>query len=306
MNFDSTSRSVPGVGEEVLGLPIDPAVMFSDYKGEYKQRIEKAQKKLLEKIRFIKPFLKEDEKILLVTTGCSKMGLLELFTLGWITAYLKQSLFVLTNKRIFHVPTKYGYSYRNSIAQILYNDCQSIKQSGSKLVPTYKNGEKEKFLYIRRADRKRIRALLEKVSFDAPPSKAARKIHLCPRCTGGLEHENYVCPSCKLEFKNKAKGRLISLLAPGGGYFYTGHPFLGLSDAIVETILIVLAVVALIEVVQGQQAAAPTLVLVLIILAFEKLLSVYHANKFIEEYIPVERNIKPIDKTGLPQPVVPV
>ncbi len=234
------------------------------------------------------------------------MPLLEQLTLGVMIKYLKQSLFVFTNKRFFHIPARWDYSYRNSIAQILYNDCQSIRQSGSKLIPTYKNGEKEKFLYINRADRKRIRALLEKVSFDGLPTKAAKKIHLCPRCTSELEHDNYACPSCRLEFKNKAQGRLISLLAPGGGYFYTGHPFLGVSDAIVEGVFIIAAIAALIEVARGQDAAAAGLVLVLIILAFEKILSIYHANKFIEEYIPVERNIKPIDKTGLPQPVVPV
>ncbi len=27
-------------------------------------------------------------------------------------------------------------------------------------------------------------------------------------------------------------GRKISIIYPGGGYFYTGHPFLGLRDAL--------------------------------------------------------------------------
>ncbi len=116
-------KNQKGIEQNVLGLPVDRDFLFSNHKDIYKKGTEKRQTKLFEKISFIKPFLKEDEKIILVTTGCSPISILEQLLTGWIVFYLKRSLFVFTNKRIFHIPTKFNYSYRNSIAQIIYADC---------------------------------------------------------------------------------------------------------------------------------------------------------------------------------------
>ncbi len=134
-----------GVGQDIMGFPVDSDFLFSDHRNIYIKGIEKRQTKLIKQISFIKPFIKKGEKILLVTTDCSPMSFLEQFLTGWIVFYLKRSLFVFTNKRIFHIPTTSNYTYRNSIAKILYADCQTIEIKGSALVVKYKNGKKEKF-----------------------------------------------------------------------------------------------------------------------------------------------------------------
>ena len=294
MKPDSANHAAVLHQEDSLGLPLDREILFSNHKGNYKKRIEKRQTKLLENVAFLKNFLKEDEKILLITTGCSPTPILEQLLTGWIFIYLKRSLFIFTNKRLFHIPTKRNYSYRYSIAHILYPDCDSIQLKGNRLVVGYKNGKKEKFLYIARKEKKKIKALLPTISFEGTPSEMQKRIHLCPRCTKELEEEKYICPHCFLEFKEKDKAKKISLIYPGGGYFYTRHPFLGVSDAIVETILLVLVIVSLIDAIKGVEGSGYELFPFAILLVIEKLISVYHSNHFIKEYIPKEKDIVPI------------
>ena len=294
MKSDSANHAAILHQKDSLHLPLDREILFSDHKGAYKKRIEKRQTRLLKNIAFLKNFFKEDERILLITTGCSPASILEQLLTGWIFIYLKRSLFIFTNKRIFHIPTKSNYSYRYSIAHILYPDCDSIQLKGSKLVVVYKNGKKEKFIYIARNERRKIKALLPTISFEGTPSEIQKRVHLCPRCTKQLEEEKYVCPYCFLEFKKKDKAKKISLIYPGGGYFYTRHPFLGVSDAIVETVLLVLVIVSLIDITKGVEGSGVELFIFGILLVIEKLISVYHSNHFIKEYIPKEKDIAPI------------
>lgn len=294
MKPDSANHAAVLHQEDSLDLPFDREILFSNHKGNFKKRIEKRQTKLLKNVAFLKNFLKEDEKILLITTGCSPTPILEQLLTGWIFIYLKRSLFIFTNKRLFHIPTKRNYSYRYSIAHILYPDCDSIQLKGNRLVVGYKNGKKEKFLYIARKEKKKIKALIPTISFEGTPSEIQKRIHLCPRCTKELEEEKYICPHCFLEFKEKDKAKKISLIYPGGGYFYTRHPFLGVSDAIVETILLVLVIVSLIDAIKGVEGSGYELFPFAILLVIEKLISVYHSNHFIKEYIPKEKDIVPI------------
>lgn len=292
MNTDSTNQAENYVHEDLFDLPLDRETLFSNHKSKYKKGIEKRQTKLLKKVTFLKKFLQEDEKILLITTGCSPTSLLEQYLTGWIFIYIKRSLLVFTNKRIFHIPTKRDYTYRNSVAQILYPDCDSIQIKGRSLVAKYKTGKEEKFLYIGGSERKKIKTLLPGISFEGVPSKTQERVHLCPNCTKELEEGNYICPGCYLKFKDKDKGKKISLIYPGGGYFYTGHPFLGISDAIVETWLLVLVIFYLVEAINGVEGSGVAFVIFAIVLAIEKAITVYHSNHFIKEYIPVEKEIK--------------
>lgn len=141
--------------EQLLGLPIDSGIMFSDHKKTRKKRIERRQTGLLGKLSFIEPFLQDNERILLVTTACSPVSFFEQLTTGVIFTYLKRSLLVFTNERIFHIPTKTSYSYRNSIAHLWYADCETMTLGGHVLTVQYKTGEKDRFLYIAVRERKK-------------------------------------------------------------------------------------------------------------------------------------------------------
>ena len=283
-----------------FGLPVNQSIAFSNHKGEFKERLRKKQLEMLEPfVPLLKQFLEPGEEVLLAMRGCSPMSFMEQFTAGWMIYYIKRCVLVVTDRRILHFPAKSNYSPRHSIAQIRYGDVDTIEAStflSRKFTVKYKNGTKEIFLYVK--DTKKLKTVLNDVRMTGhQPTTCGIRHHLCPKCTAPLKVGEYLCPSCKLEFKNERKARNVSILYPGGGYFYTGHPFLGIGDAIVETILIAMVLLSLVELVTGAKDNAASLVGVLffgIILFIEKLYTVFHAKHYVKEYIPVEKEFQPL------------
>jgi hypothetical protein len=224
--------------KNIFDIPVNIDVLFSNHKNIYKKRIEKRQRRLIIKNTCIKPFLEQGENVLLITKGYSVIEFLEIFLLGWLFIWLKRSIFVFTDKRIFHIPTKINYSYRNSIEQILYSGCKPIKlKFGTLVVECPLCDHKNKYIGIRRKERKKIKAILKTINFESNTIggntiEGSNRAYLCPRCTKKLEKGKYVCKNCNLKFKNLKKARILSIFLPGGGYFYTRHVFLGLMNAL--------------------------------------------------------------------------
>jgi len=296
----------------IFGLPVHTGILFCAHKGAYQPRVEKSKTKLLRKLSFLGRFLDADEKIVFVTTGCSPYTMLEQATIGaaWVTL-IKRALFVFTNRRLLHIPTTARLGYRGSIAQMLYQDCQRLHVQGSMLVAEYHNGRKEKFACIPHGDR----AIIQRFNFVTSEcdrrSENPQRNHLCPSCTGVLPTAATVCPTCGLEFKNKAKAWRRSVLLPGGGYFYTNHPFLGIGDAVAESYLLLLTIVTLSAGLCGDAKAMVVFPMFLGILALEKLITVYHSHSFLAEFIPVhlkrllrEGNVPVVE--AAPEPTAPI
>ncbi len=305
MNPHEDNHSARVMSQDLFGLPVDTDLLFSDHRGIYRRGVEKRQRRLLKSLNFINPFLEEGEKILHITTGCSPVSAVELILTGWIVYIQRRSLFVFTNTRIFHVPTTTNFSYRSSIAQILYGDCENIAVKGATLVVRYKNGKKETFASLASRERRKIRALLGSGPLESRQSTPQCRTYLCPRCTAPLVEGQFSCPACSLEFKNKQRARKLSIIYPGGGYFYTGHPVLGVLDAFVETYLSFLVLIAALGVIAEPVAGLPALVFLAALLVFEKALTVYHARNFIKDYIPKDRRHVAFPAQQQPQSAVP-
>ncbi|MEK6743048.1 MAG: hypothetical protein AABZ15_05545 [Nitrospirota bacterium] len=284
---------------ETFGLPLNQSIAFANHKGEFKERLKKQQLKTLEPFApLLKQFLEPGEEVLLTMRGCSPMSFMEQFTSGWMIYYIKRCVLVVTDRRILHFPARSNYSPRHSIAQIRFGDVDTITAStflSRKFTVKYKNGKKEVFLYVK--DTKKLKAVLSEVRMTAQqPTTFGIRHHLCPKCTDPLTIGEYLCPSCKLEFKSEKKARNLSILYPGGGYFYTGHPFMGIGDAIVETLLIVMVLASFVNLISGAEgdAGLPVVILFGIILFIEKLYTVFHAKHYVREYIPVDKEIQPL------------
>ena len=270
--------------ETVDGLPVNREVMFTDKKGRHKPGVEKRQRKLIKQCHFIKPFLEPGETIQRVTTGCSPMTFGEQFFTGWIIFYIKRAMFIFTDRRIFHVPSTAGFKYRKSIAQIRFDDCRELSVKRHVMRAHYNNGDKEKFYYIPGPDRGVLQRFLSQA---ATGSEKGRRTHLCPTCQAPLSPKVYQCASCAQEFKTRKDATLLSWVFPGGGYFYTGHYLLGVSDAITELLLTFFVVMSLMNV-QSEGGFFPA-VMFGFILVIEKLMTVSHALGWIDEFIPIER-----------------
>ena len=286
---DTLSPDMPSASPNVLdALPFDADTMFADHNGAYKPRIEKKQRKLAEKVTFLKDFLEDGEQLLAITTAVSPTSFLEQWTTGFIFVYIKRCMLVFTDRRIFHIPTTSSFDYRESVAEVRYGDLESIAQKGSRLKVAYKSGVKELFLYVRRSERKKIRALLQAADLQGSLGTAGNRAHLCPKCTQVLEADRFDCPGCGKEFKSRTKARNLSLWFPGGGYFYTGHPYLGVIDAVIELLFLVTIIGSLIPSSNSPNGDLALAGVFAVFLAIEKAITIYHANHFVKEYLPAE------------------
>ena len=282
--------------QELYGLLVDTDVAFSNHKGIYKPGFERRQRSLLKKLSFLAPFLEPREKILQVTTGCSPLSFLEQLLTGAILYSLKRALFVFTDRRILHIPCSPGLNYRNSIAQILYADCRNVRIRFSTLIASYKSGLMEKFPCISRKNRKKLKAILKNASRDGQTSPELGRAHLCPQCSRPLIKNYYACPHCSLKFKKKSWAAAFSIIFPGGGYFYTRHPWVGLLEAMMElafTFTLALFVTAFsMRLPFNPQELNQAIVICATVIVFEKLVTIFYAEKAVEEFIPSKRRIQ--------------
>jgi hypothetical protein len=285
------AQNIFGQPVSIFGLPVERDIIFSDFKGNYKKRVEKQQRKLLVKTTFVKFFLQDEERILCLTTGYSPVSILEQVLTGPAFIFFKRALFVFTDRRILHIPRRFNQSHRNAISQISYDDCSKIHLKGRSLVVTYKNNKQECFHYLGRKEKKKIGALLKNIT---PKLKEAgslqQRVYLCPSCTGILKSRESLCPACKLAFKSTLKTVLTSLLIPGGGYFYNSYMLPGVVVGLLDIALIVCLVYYLTFLNTGPADNFGMVALFLGLLTLEKFITTYHAKHIIEDFIPEKRN----------------
>ncbi len=175
-----------------MSFSANPGVMFSDHNGRRKKSIERRQTRLAAKVPFLARFLDEGERVLLLSTGCSPMGMLKQLLTGWIVYYLKRCMFVFTEQRIFHIPTRSDYTFRNSIAEIRYADCRSITVKGRTLIVEYLNGTTEKFPYLTKSDSKKIKNILKPCRLKACQVNLNGG-HICAHAAQSLSSEPTTC-----------------------------------------------------------------------------------------------------------------
>ena len=284
---------------DVDGLAINAEVMFADHKGRHKPRIEKRQRKLLSQMSFLSDFLQEGETIQVVTTAVSPTTFIDQWTTGYIYMYIRRCFLIVTDRRILHVPTTINYKYRRSISQICFGDVESIVLRGAHLKVKYTSGGNDQFLHLRGAERKKIRLMFKENKPEGSTSNAGKRAHLCPRCTSELNAGVYACGSCALEFKSRKTALKLSVWLPGGGYFYTGHPILGLIDASVELILMLAIIGSWLPDASGSGGGFAEASVFVIILLIEKLITVYHADNFIQEYLTRDKQITPANQFAM-------
>ena len=284
---------------QVFGLPVDRKILFSNHKGIHKKRIEKRQRKLFVKLGPIKPFLRRNEQIILVTTGYAPLNSLGQYLTGFAFSYLKRSLFVFTNQRIIHIPTTPSYKYKDSLAQIAYAGCQSMTLKRGTLVVQYANsGPVEKFKAIAAQERKKIRALLKKsIPIAGTKSQLAGRIHICPQCARRLIEKKYECSNCKLNFKSGLMAGFLAIVIPGGGYFYVRQFLIGALAAVVEIFLLVWSLLLLQDFYNQVPVNITYLTVIPALYLYLKITVLIHSTHFIADFIPTKKNIVPGKKS---------
>ncbi len=274
-----------------------PDTAFTDPSGERLDKLERQQTKHLAVCRdLLAAVLEPGEDVLYIAPAVSPFSTWEFLTTGWILMILKRSLLAVTDRRLLHVPLTVRGASRRSIAEIRYAEARELKVHGvfnGVLDVVAASGRKERFSSLPRAAKKKLAALLAgRANPAAPPAAGLARHFLCPRCRRRWAGEEK-CGQCGLAFKNGRLGFWMALLAPGGGYFYTGHPWLGIGDALAEMFLLVLLLLGIGGMVMGEPDSAGITVVAAGLLALEKLISVYHTRHFLAEALPAEASFRP-------------
>jgi hypothetical protein len=225
----------------------------------------------------------------------SPLSVLEQFTATLWTAMLAACVVVVTDQRILFFPVKRNGKWRESVRAVAWGDLEEVKPIGlliKNVAFKARDGAKVTFTNVRSGDGKKIRAITSALLPGAAgeQTSAHGMVQLCPDCSAVLAPGNYECPNCGLIFKNEKTMIVRSILLPGGGYFYTGHPLVAIFPAIVEAIFL-LDVVVILLVGFSSPKAAPELVHGILILgvfwALETGITILHCRRFVREFIPL-------------------
>jgi hypothetical protein len=280
------------------GMSVRNDVLFTNDKGEDKRQIQKRSEKALQKlIPALQRVLLPTETVLYLAQARSPLTALEQLTAAWWTALLAASVIVITNKRILFFPVKRDGSWRESVRALHWGDLEEVKPKGllaRNVTFKSKNGTKATYTNFRRADAKKIAAIATALLPAASGESTATHdwVQLCPACRNILTLGQYSCSGCGLTFKNEKSMVTRSILLPGGGYFYTGHPLIAMLPAVVEGLL-VLEILVLLFAGLASPKAMPNILSGLLLLglfwALETAVTILHCRRYVREYIPERR-----------------
>lgn len=287
-----------------FGVLVREDVAFANHKGVEKGGIRKRTEQSLEKLQEpLRKFLEPDEAVFCVARAQMMPGGVEQFFLGWHAMFLAPAVLVFTNRRLLHLLVERNGTWKKSLRGALWGDIEEAKAKGflgARLSIKYRDGRKE--IYGQLADAKKIQILLETLMPAAvgETSPAQTITSLCPECRSPLASTVYECPQCHTGFKDEKTAAQRSWLLPGGGFFYTGHPFLGILHALVEITLLCMVgywLLVALGAVQTEPApgeAAPDMASALVvvaliggILAVNKWVMARVAKKLVRNYIPL-------------------
>jgi hypothetical protein len=277
----------------IFGFPVDRQLIFSNSGGYYKKSMEKRQRKLISRVAFLRYFMHYGEKLLFLSTGYSPISILEQALTGPLFLFFKRAIFIFTDKRIIHIPTRFNRAHRHALSQILYADCQRIELHGRTLVATYQDGRQESFPYMGTPEVRKIRKILTRLPIgNGQPSENPHRTALCPNCHTLLADGSETCPACELAFKTGFKARLRSLILPGGGYFYSRNPLPGVVSAGIELLLMGLYVVTCLDFGNGLEYTYTLLPIMGAAYLIMKLITAFHAHLLVQSSIPEEAHLE--------------
>lgn len=280
---------------KIDAISVRSDVLFTNDKGEVKAAVQKRNETALQKLTpALQTVLLPGETVLFIARANSPLTPLEQITAAWWTRILAASAIVITNQRLLFFPVKQNGTWRQSVRAVYWGDLEEVKPQGllvRNVVFKSKNGTKTTYTNFRRGDAKKIAAISMALlpTASGEMTSAHGFVQLCPGCRNVLTQGQYLCSACGLVFKNEKTMVMRSILLPGGGYFYTGHPLIALLPAVVEGILMLDILVLLFAGLSSPRARAsvlPTLTILLFFWALETAVTILHCRRYIRDFIP--------------------
>lgn len=227
-----------------FGVLVREDVAFANQKGIENSGIRKRTEQALEKLQEpLRKFLEPDEAVFCIARAQIMPSGIEQLFLGWHAMFLAPAMLVLTNRRLLHLLVQRNGSWKGSLRSANWGDMEEAKIRGlwvGALRIKYRDGRKETYSRLTHLNTKIIQLLLATLmpAASGETSSALSMTSLCPECRSPLTADIYECPRCRIAFKDENTAMKRSWLIPGGGFFYIGHPFLGILHGLVEFTLI--------------------------------------------------------------------
>jgi hypothetical protein len=285
---------------KIDGISVRNDVLFTNDKGEDKRQLQERRERALQKlVPALQRVLLPAETVLYIARARSPLSVVEQLTAAWWTVMLAASTIVITNKRLLFFPVKRDGSWRESVRALQWGDVEEVKPKGllvRNVTFKSKNGTKTTYTNFRRDDARKIGAIATELLPAASGELTSDHgfVQLCPDCRNVLTQGQYSCSGCGLAFKNEKTMVSRSILLPGGGYFYTGHPLVAMIPAVVEGLL-VLQILVLLFAGLASPKAMPNilsgLVLLGLVWAIETAVTILHCRRYVREYIPQKRDL---------------
>lgn len=295
------------------GISVREDTLYTNHKGVEKNRLRKDADTAFARLKDVfAKVLEPDETVLYLAPAQAPVSVVQQFTLGWMTYSLTRAMLVVTNRRVLDIHLKpkafRRWEWGRGIRSIRLGDLADAKVRpgifNGTLHLRYADGVKEKFWRLRPGDARKIRLLLQVLlpASVGEASAARAPVSLCPNCFAVLAPKQERCNQCQLAFATDREIIRRSLLFPGGGYFYVGQPTLGILDAWVESVILfwlviwLLVVAGFSEPFRGplDQESTGTAALFVagffaVVLAMEKLFTIYHARHFTRGFYPLDK-----------------
>lgn len=213
-------------------LPVDPTTLHPEPDGFLGRRARARREKLLSGIEdVLRRALVPGERIRYAAVGC-RYYLGEYWFSGAAVAYHHNRMaLVLTDQRLLLVQVGTRGRPGDLKNQVLL---QEIRGAGRTFLSGWRirlaDGRHLKFVAMKRADQKRLEALLPKA--DGPKAAQPSLQHLCPAClraVPGPVGATASCPepACRIPFRDPEKATRLSTWVPGLGDLYLRHHLFG-------------------------------------------------------------------------------
>lgn len=245
----------------VCGVPVRADLVFADGNGKDNARQQKAAEKALASLQNILPRLMgPNEVVLAVGFAQINITFFERMFLGWAAYYLGRSCLVVTNRGLlrFRMRSKglSGLAWDNGVQGIGWGDVAEAQAKGglaARLLVRFRNNQKESFLRLAPAFGKKVQTLAPLLlnANLGSASGAMGMTALCPKCLAPLATGVYRCAQCGQIFRDEKKLLWRTILIPGGEYFYARQAAFGILQAIVELVILVIALGMLVGGVAG-------------------------------------------------------
>jgi len=292
--------------QSIEGVPTRTDVAFTNQDGVEKKGIRKETEKLLKQLSpALRRVLKADEFVVYLAPACAPMNGIEQYTFGYFAQFVSRVVLVFTNQRLLAFRVKHNGEWRKSMRGCSLGDLRSAKMSGwvvGYLKLQYGTGKKESYWNVKSRDKTKLRVLLPKLLQAGSAQAHGQAIQpMCPTCAAALVERHYECAGCGQKFLSEDSLWWRSFI-PGGAYFYAKQTGMGVVHAIADSMVTLYLLMAFIGAFAvnpaGRQEVWIGMAVIAFILLFERSIALFHARRFIREFIPIDGAVRVVVATA--------